>query len=112
MIVIQTTYGDALPVALQFPAHIAVLASFVRLDCETTVCPQLSLCPETMWCLQQRHQQGSTDRTDGRNLAQQFDGMVFVALPQQIVPRLLPHRLQQIQLLVEAFGNKRGTIWC
>lgn len=81
----------------------------MSLDCETAVGPQLSLGTEPMWGLQQRHQQGSTDRTDGRNLAQQFDGMVFVALPQQIAPRLLPHRLQQIQLLVEAFGSQTNS---
>ena len=68
--VIQTTHGDALPVALQFPSYIAVLTAVVNLDCETAVCPQLSLGTETVSSLQQRHQQGGTNGTDRRNLAQ------------------------------------------
>ena len=104
MIVIQTAHRDALPVALQFPSYIAVLAAVVSLDCETTVGPQLPLGTEPVWCLQQRHQQRCTYRTDGRNLAQQFDGIMFVALRQQIASRFLAHRLQQIQLLIIPFS--------
>jgi len=67
---IQTAHGDALPRALLLPSQIAVLAVVVRLDRETTVSPQLSLGTETVWRLQQRHQQGGTNRTDRGNLAQ------------------------------------------
>src|SRR5215471_5866518 len=70
MVVIQTARGDSLPVALQFPSYKAVLTAVVNLDRETAVCPQLSLGTETMWCLQQRHQQGGTNGTDRRNLTQ------------------------------------------
>ena len=67
--VVQTTHGDALAVALQFAAHGAVLAAIVSLHGETAVGPELPLGAETMRCLQQRHQQGRANRTDGRNLA-------------------------------------------
>ena len=70
MVVIQTAHGDALPVSYQLPSHEAVLTAVMRLDCETTVSPQLSLGTETVWRLQQRHQQGGTNRPDRRNLAQ------------------------------------------
>src|ERR1022692_2427962 len=55
MVVIQTAHGDAIPVSYQLPSHEAVLAAVVRLDCETTVSPQLTLGTETVWRLQQRH---------------------------------------------------------
>jgi len=70
MVVIQTAHGDALPVSYQLPSREAVLTAVMSLDCETTVSPQLSLGTETVWRLQQPHQQGSTNRTDRRNLAQ------------------------------------------
>src|ERR1022692_3962413 len=70
VIVIQTAHRDALSVALQFSSHAAVIAAVVSLDRETTVGPELSLGTETMWCLQQCHQQGGTNRTDRRNLTQ------------------------------------------
>src|SRR5271169_1090021 len=70
MVVIQTAHGDALPVSYQLPSHEAVLTAVMSLDCETTVSPQLSLGTETVWRLQQRHEQGGTNRTDRRNLAQ------------------------------------------
>ena len=68
VVVIQTAHGDALTVALQFASHTAVLAAVMSLDCETTVGPELPLGTETVGCLQQCHQQGGPNRTDGRNL--------------------------------------------
>ena len=70
MVVIQSAHRDALAVALQFASHIAVLAAVVSLDGETTVGPQLALGAETVGGLQQCHQQGRPNRTDGRNLTQ------------------------------------------
>ncbi len=86
--------GDALPVSLYLPSDIAVLAAVVRLDCETTVSPQLALGTETVGCLQQGNQQGGTNRTDRRNLPQHFHGIMFAALSQQIASRFLAHRLE------------------
>ena len=60
MVVIQTAHGDTLPVSSKLPPHKPALAAVVTLDCETTVSPQLSLGTETVWRLQQRHQQGGS----------------------------------------------------
>jgi len=49
--------------------RIAVLTAVMTLDRETAVGPKLPLAAETMWSLQQRHQQGGANRTDRRNLA-------------------------------------------
>ena len=68
MVVIQTSHGDAFPVALQFPSHPAILPAVVSLQPKTTVGPQLALGSETIWRLQQRYQQGGANRPDGRNL--------------------------------------------
>ena len=48
MVVIQTTHADTLAVTLRFPAHIAVLAAIVGLDCETIIGPKLPLGAETV----------------------------------------------------------------
>src|SRR5258708_39372301 len=99
-VAIQAADGHALSVSLQFPSHIALLTAVVGLQRETTVSPQLTLGTETVWRLQLRNQQGCTNRTVRRNLAKQFHGMMLAALGQQVVSRLLTHRLQQIQLLI------------
>lgn len=109
VVVTQATHGHALPVSLQFPSEIAVLAAVVGLQRETTVSPQLALGTETVGRLQLRNQQGCTNRTDRRNLAKQFHGMMLAALGQQIASRLLTHRLQQIQLLIEPFGPETNS---
>jgi len=81
MVVIQTTHRDALAVALQFPAHNAVLAAVIRLDGKTAVCPELALGTEAMGCLQQDHQQGGANRTNGRNLAKQVHRRMLATFP-------------------------------
>jgi hypothetical protein len=48
MVVTQAAHGHALPVSLQFPSDIAVLAAVVGLQRETTVSPQLALGTETL----------------------------------------------------------------
>ena len=78
MVITQAAHGHALPVSLQFPSDIAVLAAVVGLQRETTVSPQLTLGTETVWSLQLRDQQGCTNRTDRRNLAKQFNGMMLL----------------------------------
>ena len=64
VVVTQATHGHPLPVSLQFPSDIAVLAAVVGLQRETTVSPQLTLGTETVWRLQLRNQQGCTNRAD------------------------------------------------
>src|SRR5437763_17118067 len=69
VVVIETTHGDALAVALQFAAHRAILAAIVSLHRETAVGPEMPLGTKTRRCLQQGYEQSRTNRTDGRNLA-------------------------------------------
>ena len=109
MVVTQAAHGHALAVSLQFASDIAVLAAVVGLQRETTVRPQLALGTETVWRLQLRDQQGCTNRTDRRNLAKLFHGLMLAALGQQVASRLLTHRLQQIQLLIEPFGPETNS---
>ena len=52
MVVTQAAHRHALPVSLQFPSDIAVLAAVVGLQRETTVGPQLALGTEAVWRLQ------------------------------------------------------------
>ncbi|MGA8304850.1 MAG: hypothetical protein WB723_04185, partial [Candidatus Acidiferrales bacterium] len=59
--------------------------------------------------LEQRHQQGGTNRIQIRNLTEQFHWAVFPALRQQIASRSLPQRLQRIQLLVEPLGSQANS---
>jgi len=76
---------------------------------ENAVCPQLTLGTERVWGLQLPDQQGCTNRTERRNLAKQFHRMMLAALGQQGASRLLTHRLQQIQLLIEPFGPETNS---
>ena len=52
MVAIQTTHRDALPVAFQFPALKAELATVISLDSKTAVGPKLPLGTKPMRCLQ------------------------------------------------------------
>src|SRR5436309_8026670 len=104
MVSIQTTHRDALAVAVQFPAYHAVLAAVIGLDGKTAVGPKLTLSPEAMGCLQYGHQQGGANRTDGRNLTQQFHRRMLATFPQQLASGCLTHGLEIIQLLVQMLG--------
>ena len=57
-----------------------------------------------MRCLHQGDQQRRPDRTDPRNLAEQFPRLVFLAFHPQIPPHLLAQEPQHIQLLVVVFS--------
>ena len=67
MVVIQTSHGDVIPVALQFLA-LSDTPRCRESPPKTTVGPQLTLGTETIWRLPQRRQSGRTNRLDGRNL--------------------------------------------
>jgi NAD(P) transhydrogenase len=53
-----------------------------------------------MWSLNQRHQQGRSNRTDRRNLAQQLSGRMFLAFEQEVVPHFTMQCSQRVDLLV------------
>ena len=67
---------------LQLSGHVAVVRTVARLDRQTAGRPQLPLAAEAMRGLDQRHQQRGPDRTDVRNLAQQFRGTMSSAFGQ------------------------------
>src|SRR5229473_8719799 len=80
VIAIQPANRDRLLGALQPSLDIPVLGTAVRLNSKTTVAPQLSLGAKSVWGLQQRDQQGRSDRTDRGNLTEQLRRAVLPAL--------------------------------
>src|SRR4030095_14810318 len=72
-------------------------------DGESAIGPQLPLGAESVWRLQQGHQQRGANRTDGRNLAQTPHRRMSAALSDQIVARLMMQGAEEIELLIEPF---------
>src|ERR1700730_16917828 len=97
---VQSANGALFLRSLQLPVDTTVIGAALCLDAKSAVRPQLPLGAETMRSLQDAQQHGGADRTDRRNLAEPFPGLVFLALREQIPPHLLPHRAQRIELLV------------
>ena len=81
---VQSTNGDLFLRSLQLSVDTTVIGAAVGLDAKTAVGPKLPLAAETLWGLQNAKQYGGPDRTDRRNLAQPFPGLVFLALRQQL----------------------------
>jgi hypothetical protein len=77
-----------------------MIGAAVRFDGQAAVGPQLSLAAEAVRRLQNRNQLRCANRTDRRNLAQQFRRLVLGALGQQFAAHLLPQRSERIELLV------------
>src|ERR1700676_1170070 len=69
----------------------------------------MSLCAESVRCLDQRDQQRCSDRTDPRNLAKQFPRLVLLTFHHQTPSYLLAQGPQSIQLLVVVFGASPHT---
>jgi len=67
--------------------------------------PKLGVFSDRWTVPDQRNQHSRPDRTDPRNLAQQFPRFVLLAFHQQIPPHLLAQEPQDIQLLVVVFGS-------
>src|SRR5262252_7892676 len=76
----------------------------MRFQPQAAVLPQLSFGAEAVRRLHHRDQNGCPDRTDPRNLAQQFPRLVLPALSQEIFPHLLAQEMHDIELLVVVFG--------
>src|SRR5271169_1331648 len=104
MILIEPTQLLWFLSTLQLSAYVPVLRTVARVDRQTAVRPQLPLAAEAMRGLDQRHQQSGANRTDRRNLPQQFRGPMFPALGQQIPPHGLAQGPHSIQLLIEELG--------
>src|SRR5580693_7772229 len=101
MVLIETTQLLRFLGALQLSADKAVLRAVAGLNPQATVGPQLPLASEAVRSLHQRDQAGGSNRTDARNLAQQFRGLMFPALGQKLGAQGSPQSLQSVQLLIE-----------
>src|ERR1700675_2575667 len=75
----------------------------MHFDGKTAVPPERSLGAKTMRCLDQRNQQRRPNRTDRRDLAEQFARLVLLTLGQQIAPDCLAQDSQGIELVVIKF---------
>src|SRR5580693_9096058 len=65
---------------LELSLHRTVIGTAMRFDGKTAVFPERSLGTEAVRCLHQRDPQSCPDRTDRRDLAEQFGGLVFLTL--------------------------------
>jgi len=87
--------GDRIPVRAQFGRVSSLLVEsriwFVHPSAEA------------VGRLHHRDQNGCPDRTDPRNLVQQFPGLVLLGFHQQIPPHLRAQEPQDIELLVVVF---------
>src|ERR1700693_1376738 len=86
--------------SLQLPFDIAVIGTAVGPNAKTAEGPQLSLGAKSMRRLQDAQQHGRPDRTDRRNLAEQFPRRVFLAFLQQLAPHFPTQGPQRVQLLI------------
>src|SRR5450432_3132674 len=100
---IQFANRDLLPGFMQLALHRTVVGAAMHFDGKTAVLPERSLGPKTMRCLDQRNQQRRPNRTDRRDLAEQFARLVLLTLGQQIAPDCLAQDSQGIELLVIKF---------
>src|SRR5207253_10276368 len=57
-----------------------------------------------MGCLDNGHEHGRADRTQGRNRTEQFPSLVLLALGDEFLPRLLAQENQCVELLVVKLG--------
>ena len=79
-VAVEPTNRDALLGSLQLSFNRTVIGTAVRFDGKTTVFPERSLGAEAVRGLNQRDQQSCANRTDRRDLAEQFRGLVFLTL--------------------------------
>src|ERR1700722_13485316 len=86
---------------LQLSAYKTVLRTVVGLNAQPTVGPELPLAAKPVRGLHQPDQARRSNRTNVRNLAQQFRGLMFPALGQKLGSDVSPQDLQSIQLLIE-----------
>src|SRR3984893_4431096 len=87
--------------ALHLSAHKAVLRTIAGLNAQPAVGPELPLAAKPVRGLHQPDQTGGSNRTDAGNLAQQFRGLMFPTLGQELGSYVSPQDLQSVQLLIE-----------
>src|ERR1700733_3255832 len=103
----QQSYGGNFPRQHQTRHpwfHAASHHSGIEILQRTTVGPELALGAKTMWRLNQGHQQGRSNRTDRRNLAQQLGGRMLLAFEQEVVLHFTMQCSQRVDLLVVKLG--------
>ena len=103
VILIQPTNLLGFLGTLHMSAHKAVLRTVVGLNAQPTVGPELPLAAEPVRGLHQPDQAGGANRTNAGNLAQQFRGLMFPTLGQELESDVSPQDLQSVQLLIEQF---------
>src|SRR5438552_2650389 len=104
VVLIQTTQLLRFFGTLHLSANISVLRTVVRLNAQAAISPQLPLAAKPVRSLHQRNQARRPNRTDAGNLTQQFRGLMFPALRQQLGSQGSSQALQSIQLLIEQLG--------
>src|SRR3974390_3813399 len=72
--------------SLKLSLHIPVIGTGVRHHPKPTVFPEQPLVAESMGCLDNGHQHGRADRTQGWNRPEQFPRLVLLALGQEFPP--------------------------
>jgi hypothetical protein len=71
--------------SLELSVDPTVIGAALGLDAKSAETPQLPLGVKPVWGLQYAKQYGCPDRTDRRNLAEPFPGLVFLGLPARSV---------------------------
>src|SRR3984885_3628032 len=104
MVAVEPSDRDGSLRSSNLSSHNAIFAAAASLQTKTTVGPELALGAKTMWRLNQGHQQGRSNRTDRRNLAQQLGGRMFLALKQEVVLHFTMQCSQRIDLLIVELG--------
>src|SRR2546421_2539386 len=104
VIFVQTTNVCLFLRTLQLAFHVTVFRAVMRLYRQAAVGPQLPLGAETVRCLNQCNEQSRPNRTNARNLAQEFPRFMFPALGQQLAARFLAQSLQRVKLMVKELG--------
>src|SRR5689334_2886409 len=90
---------------LQFAVAESVLPAGPRLQCQSTVSPELPLGPETMRCLDQANQQRYPDWAKSGNLAEKLIGWMLLTFGQQLGTHFSTDLSQRIQLLIELLST-------
>jgi len=90
---------------LQLSVNVTILRTIVRHHRKAIVCPQLPFTSKAVRRLHQCHELCGPQRSDERNLTQQFHSRMLPALNDQFSTHRVPQALQSIHLLVKQLGT-------